>query len=386
MADVDFGFDVITLVATVLAASPAINGGPMPRHDSILTGQIYYAELLATRNSHRFHNVARMDKDTFLSLLDLLTTHGGLANSMFLSSGEKLLMFIHVLVGQSNRQISERWQHSGSTVSLALHEVADSILSCKQQFFQVPKEGDPVQDYIANNEKFSHYFGNCIGALDGTHVAALVPLEEHGVFRDRKKLITQNILAVANFNMTFSYALCGWEGSAHDSRVLDDARTKGLPCIPGKFYLGDAGYALSSTVLTPYRGIRYHLKEWALGNRKPQNAKELFNLRHSSLRNVIERIFGVVKRRFPLVAAMKAFEFTFQCDLIVCAFMLHNFIRMNQLYEDVFYDEDVDAEQQVEQIAEVEVIGNARILNQWRNGIARAMWDDYVINNLNVDP
>ena len=96
-------------------------------------------------------------------------------------------MFIHVLVGQSNRQIAERWQHSGSTVSLTLHEVAHSILLCKQHFFQVPKEGDPVQDYIANNEKFSHYFGNCIGALDGTHVAAVVPIEEHGVFRDRKK-------------------------------------------------------------------------------------------------------------------------------------------------------------------------------------------------------
>jgi len=45
--------------------------------------------------------------------------------------------------------------------------------------------------------------------------------------------------------------------------------------------------------LTPYRGVRYHLKEWAKGNLKPQNKEELFNLRYSKLRNVIERIFGV---------------------------------------------------------------------------------------------
>jgi hypothetical protein len=55
----------------------------------VLTGQLYYEELMATRNPNRFMNVARMDRPTILSLIDLLTTEGGLKNSMFLSSGEK---------------------------------------------------------------------------------------------------------------------------------------------------------------------------------------------------------------------------------------------------------------------------------------------------------
>jgi DDE superfamily endonuclease len=386
MSDIDHGFDVITLVAMALATTEVNKEGPIPQHDSILTGQLYYEELMTTRNPNRFINVARMDRPTFLSLIDLLTTEGGLKNSMFISSGEKLLIFIHNLVGFSNRQIAERWQHSGSTISLVIHEVTESILACKQHLFKEPKEGDPVQDYIAANDKFRPYFENCIGALDGTHITAIVPIEEHGVFRNRKKYISQNVLAVVNFNLTFSYALCGWEGSAHDSRVLDDARAKGLPFIMGKFYLGDCGYALSSTVLTPYRGVRYHLKEWALGNRKPQNAKELFNLRHSSLRNAIERIFGVVKKRFPSLVTMRSFEFSFQCDLIMCALVLHNFIRLNQLYEDYFYDDDdVDVVQDVAENAEEEVIGNANALYQWRNGIANAMWDDYVAHIMDND-
>ncbi len=41
----------------------------------------------------------------------------------------------------------------------------------------------------------------------------------------------------------------------------------------------------------------YYLKETLLALQKPKNPKELFNLRHSSLRNVIERIFGVAKKR-----------------------------------------------------------------------------------------
>ena len=82
--------------------------------------------------------------------------------------------------------------------------------------------------------------------------------------------------------------------------------------------MGDAGYALSWKVLTPYRGVRYHLREWALGNRRPQNAKELFNLRHSSLRNAIERIFGVIKKRFPILVEMSPYTFPFQTDLVLC--------------------------------------------------------------------
>jgi hypothetical protein len=64
---VDFGFDAITLAAMTLAASGILNPDkPVPQHDSLLTGQIYYNELMATRNTNRFMNVARMDKATFL--------------------------------------------------------------------------------------------------------------------------------------------------------------------------------------------------------------------------------------------------------------------------------------------------------------------------------
>ena len=65
--------------------------------------------------------------------------------------------------------------------------------------------------------------------------------------------------------------------------------------------------------------------------------------------------------------------------------MIHNFIHLNQKYEDVFYiidenrPEDADEEDEVEAVPEV----NANALNQWRNGIAREMWDSYVIYNQN---
>jgi len=74
-----------------------------------------------------------------------------------------------------------------------------------------------------------------VGAIDGTHVPANVPVEIQGKFRGWKEGTTQNILAAITFNLKFIYVLAGWEGSAHDSRVLGDAlsRPSGLKISKG---------------------------------------------------------------------------------------------------------------------------------------------------------
>lgn len=43
--------------------------------------------------------------------------------------------------------------------------------------------------------------------------------------------------------------------------------------------------------------ITYYLKKTLLALQKLKNPKKLFNLRHSSLRNIIECIFGIAKKR-----------------------------------------------------------------------------------------
>ena len=50
-----------------------------------------------------------------------------------------------------------------------------------------------------------------------------MPPEIQRRFHGRKDGITQNVLAAISFDLKFTYVLAGWEGSAHDSRVLNDA-------------------------------------------------------------------------------------------------------------------------------------------------------------------
>lgn len=69
-----------------------------------------------------------------------------------------------------------------------------------------------------------------------------------------------------------------------------------------KYFLVDVGYTNGPRYLAPYRETRYYLKEWN-GN-TPQNYKELFNFRPSSARNVIERSFGILKKRWSILRTL----------------------------------------------------------------------------------
>ena len=73
----------------------------------------------------------------------------------------------------------------------------------------------------------------------------------------------------------------------------------------------------------------------------PENHQELFNLRHSSLRNAIERIFGVLKNRFKILTQQLEFPFLVQVKLVKALCCLHNIIRL--IGGDDIFDEEWDA-------------------------------------------
>jgi len=71
--------------------------------------------------------------------------------------------------------------------------------------------------------RFYPFFKDCIGAIDGTHVPCVVPSHKVIQHMCRKGMTTQNVLAVCNFDMKFTFVLVGWPGSVHDMRVFTDA-------------------------------------------------------------------------------------------------------------------------------------------------------------------
>ncbi|KAK6927720.1 Harbinger transposase-derived nuclease domain [Dillenia turbinata] len=91
-------------------------------------------------------------------------------------------------------------------------------------------------------------------------------------------------------------------------------------------FVQDAGYMLRSGLIMPFRSVCHHLKEYS--THPPENAEELFNLRHASLRNVIKRAFGVLKKRFPIIGGGQAatFRVDTMTEIILACCILHNFL------------------------------------------------------------
>jgi hypothetical protein len=151
---------------------------------------------------------------------------------------------------------------------------------------------------------------------------------------------SQNVMAVCDFDMRFTFVVVGWPGSAHDTHIWRDTvfnkYKNNFPHPPdGKYYLVDSDYPNRKGYLAPYKGQRYHITEFTNAG-QPIGLKELFNHAHSSLRNVIERSFGVLKMKWRILLKMPSYSVEKQSKIIIACMVLHNFIRDSNLSDNDF--------------------------------------------------
>lgn len=59
----------------------------------------------------------------------------------------------------------------------------------------------------------------------------------------------------------------------------------------------------------------------------------MFNYAHSSLRNVIERSFGVLKMKWRILLKLPSFPIKKQSQIIIAMMALHNFIRESAIHD-----------------------------------------------------
>lgn len=67
--------------------------------------------------------------------------------------------------------------------------------------------------------------------------------------------------------------------------------------------------------------------------------KELFNLRYSLLRNIVERVFRVLKNRFYILKKRTKYSIHIQIQLVYTLVALYNFIGRANTNDALFKDE-----------------------------------------------
>ncbi|KAL0444268.1 UNVERIFIED_CONTAM: hypothetical protein Slati_2149500 [Sesamum latifolium] len=278
----------------------------------------------------------RMSRNAFGRLCQILETSAGLRATRHLNVAEQVAIFLRVLAHhKKNCVVKHDFTRSGRTVSKHFHSVLRAMLRVQPLLLA---RSSPIGEKCEDSRW--RWFKGCLGAVDGTYVEVLGLDAEKGRYRNRKGQTSINVLGVCNTEGMFTYVLSGWEGSAADGRVLRDAisRPTGLKVPTGKYYLCDNGYANGEGFLTPYRGVRYHLKEWDRGGGGPQNAHELFNLCHAAARNIIECTFGLLKTRWGIIRSPSYYSLDVQNQIVVACCLLHNFVRI-EMPDDPFDSE-----------------------------------------------
>ncbi|XLU95495.1 hypothetical protein S245_009847, partial [Arachis hypogaea] len=129
----------------------------------------------------------------------------------------------------SNIRMSKIERMSYMTLTFKLRKIHDDTLERKIRHTQLMTrllKSEKCRDVIRMGPK------DYIRVIDGTHSHVKVPKLEVPHFAEEK--ITPHKI---------------WE------RIASDLR---------KFYLGDVGFMLKPRILTPYRGVWYHLKDYSV--------------------------------------------------------------------------------------------------------------------------
>ena len=166
-----------------------------PPRTSQLSGMGWLMETVNTPGE--CHKMLRMNEHIFFDLHDVLVERYGLKPSKHMTTYEMLAIFLFICAGSES-----------------------------------------------NRRAYPH-FKDCIGALDGTHIRVSLSPEEQVRYIGKTGIATQNVLAVCDFDMRFTYVAAGQPGALHDTSVLYHALEADAEVFPhppqGIFFLKSYG-------------------------------------------------------------------------------------------------------------------------------------------------
>lgn len=235
---------------------------------------------------------------------------------------------------------------SQPSVSRTVWEVCQSIVENVQHYIKFPQTNAEFQDAITLwTNKFQ--FPYAIRAIDCTLIPIKKPHLHGDEFICRKQYASLNVQATVNADGYFTSVDCSWAGSVHDARIWRNSsiqtimaqQTTGALLLGKKFNycflhifmmfsLGDEGYPLSPYLMTCFRNTS-------------SEAERKFNKMLKSERTYIERCFGQLKQRFPMLYSKIRIKIERVPSFIMACFILNNIAK---LLKDEFPFDDLPLE------------------------------------------
>ncbi|KAK2658757.1 hypothetical protein Ddye_005290 [Dipteronia dyeriana] len=124
-------------------------------------------------------------------------------------------------------------------------------------------------------------------------------------------------------------------------------------------------------------------KEWEDFDSDPRNHEECFNMKHSQASNIIERCFGLLKKRRAILRSPSFYTIRFQGRMIIACVWLHNFIRMYmdvdlEEYTPITLDELPIRKDIPDELESIDVVEASDKWSQWRDDLAGEIFDTWM--------
>ncbi|XP_036320426.1 uncharacterized protein LOC118734932 [Rhagoletis pomonella] len=244
---------------------------------------------------------------------------------------EDYLEYLYSLmeIGESFISLNYQSRLSTSFICRTIPEVCEAIYGkLKESFLQVPSNA-LEWELISKDFAIKWQFPNCLGALDGKHINFRVSRTQGAFYHNYKGTNSIILLALVDAHCRFLFVDVGTNGRANDAGVLqrsplkqileneeslprDSAvgRRRNLPYV----VVADDAFPLQRHIMKHYP---YHTN-----NKK----KQIYNLRLSRARHVVEHAFGILCNRFRVFLTTMNVKVETVEKITLACIVLHNFL------------------------------------------------------------
>ena len=267
------------------------------------------SEALWQYSDRDFKQTVRMEKRSFLKLLEIVSVHR-MFNKMSYNQYKRFKskqapVWIQLMValirvgcygnGVSVGRVGVNCGYSDGSVDNFTNRVFTAILALKPAVIIWPKTEERKE--IAKRFKKKGILGG-IGVVDGTHcILAQKPKIDGETYWCRKLFYSTNVILICDDKGFIRHYIIGWPGSLYDNTIFETSDLDKKPhkyFSVGQFLLADAGFGLKTHCMTPHRQpfaeIEYN---------------KLFNYYFSSARTIIEHVNGMLKNRFQSLRGIR---------------------------------------------------------------------------------
>jgi hypothetical protein len=282
-------------------------------------------------NDKQWYENFRVTKDTFEFILVEVSqdiTRKDTIMSKAIPPKHRLALILYYLASTVEyRTVSNLFGVSTAFVCLCVRDVCEAIRKRLMKIINFPRGDNLVKVIQEYEERWG--FPMCAGAIDGTHIPIIAPLEGHIDYVNRKSFHSIIMQAVVDSNYLFRDIIVGWPGSVHDARVLANSEIfkkannnllfsridhkeiydQEIPPL----ILGDPAYPLLPWLMKPYPE-----------NSNTPKIEQVFNYRLSRTRMTVENTFGRWKGRFRRFSKRVDMEVGNVITIVVASCILHN--------------------------------------------------------------